>query len=71
MDSQWHDDVEGARTAEEAVECVRRAIGALKAQDPALAPIFDLVVHASLRIEHLNRAQAAGYTGFPQMRQMG
>jgi len=36
MDSQWHDDVENARTVDETVACVRRLLGALAAVDPTL-----------------------------------
>ena len=36
MDSQWHDEVEGTRSVEETVACVRRLLGALTAEDPAL-----------------------------------
>jgi len=36
MDSRWHDEVESARTVDETVECVRRILGALKAEDASL-----------------------------------
>jgi len=39
MDSRWHDEVEGTQTVEEAVECVRRVLGTLKAEDPGLPRI--------------------------------
>ncbi|HEX4779679.1 MAG TPA: hypothetical protein VH301_02925 [Usitatibacter sp.] len=36
MESRWHDEVEGAQTIGETVECVRRILGALKSEDPSL-----------------------------------
>jgi hypothetical protein len=39
MDSRWHDEVESSQTVEEAVECVRRVLGAFQAEAPGLPRI--------------------------------